>query len=196
MKKSRWRTWQPPHPAPVTSSILGALVASLVVAVLSVGWSYGEESRIPAAFPLPTAMPAPPGYACPVASGYRFRNDFGDPRSGHRSHRGNDVFAERGTPVAAAVGGTVTKVVPFDDHTLGGRRVWVSGDDGWWYYYAHLETAEVKLGDTVTTAQRLGTVGNSGNAVTTPPHLHFERHVGTMTGPVVNPYQFLSALCP
>ena len=96
---------------------------------------------------------------------------WGAPRSGGRKHEGQDIFAKRGTPIRAVVDGYVTRV---GNHGLGGKQVYVTGAGGRQYYYAHLDDfAEVSYGDKVTTDSILGYVGNTGNAINTPPHLHF-----------------------
>jgi murein DD-endopeptidase MepM/ murein hydrolase activator NlpD len=58
---------------------------------------------------------------------------------------------------------------------LGGLYVVVLGPGGRRYYYAHLDRYADRLqeGDRVSTQTLLGYVGNTGNARTTPPHLHF-----------------------
>ena len=97
---------------------------------------------------------------------------FGDPRDGgRRDHEGIDIFAPRGTPVIAAADGVITDV----GHTrLGGRVVWQHDPArDVTYYYAHLNTQEVHAGQRVRAGTTIGTVGNTGNARTTPPHLHF-----------------------
>jgi murein DD-endopeptidase MepM/ murein hydrolase activator NlpD len=100
------------------------------------------------------------------------RSRFGAPRDGgRREHQGVDIFAPRGTPVVAAVAGRVSRV-----HTsgLGGNVVWLreSGHDRR-LYYAHLDRYAVAEGAWVEPGDTLGFVGNTGNARTTPPHLHF-----------------------
>lgn len=108
---------------------------------------------------------------------------WGAPRSGGRKHEGQDIFAERGTPIRPVVGGYVTTVA---NRGLGGKQVYVTGKGGRQYYYAHLDGfAEVAYGDKVTTDTVIGYVGNTGNAISTPPHLHFG--VYTTTG-AINPY--------
>ena len=103
-------------------------------------------------------------------------DSFGDPRSGGRSHRGIDIFAKRGTPVYAATKGFVLRV---GESELGGNYVWTVGPGGRRYYYAHLNSfaEEIKFGNPVTTDTVIGYVGNTGNASTTPPHLHFEMRI-------------------
>lgn len=95
---------------------------------------------------------------------------FGAPRdAGARSHEGIDIFASRGTPVVAAADGRVTKVA---DTAMGGKQVWVR-NRRYAFYYAHLDSTAVAKGDEVKRGQVLGTVGNTGNASATSPHLHF-----------------------
>jgi murein DD-endopeptidase MepM/ murein hydrolase activator NlpD len=97
---------------------------------------------------------------------------FGDPRDGgSREHHGVDIFKPRGTPVVAAADGVVSSV---DTTEIGGRVVWLRESGGRHsLYYAHLETPLVEDGQRVSTGDTLGLVGNTGNARTTPPHLHF-----------------------
>jgi murein DD-endopeptidase MepM/ murein hydrolase activator NlpD len=99
------------------------------------------------------------------------RSWFGDPRSGGtRDHHGVDIFAPRGTPVIAAAKGTVRST---RWNNLGGRVVWLRDELGRSLYYAHLDSQTVNRGDLVEVGDTVGFVGNSGNARTTPPHLHF-----------------------
>ena len=95
---------------------------------------------------------------------------FGVARDGGaRRHEGIDIFAPRGTPVIAAEAGLVSRV---GDTPRGGKNVWVRGDQRS-FYYAHLDSIAVAAGERVARGEVLGTVGNTGNAVTTSPHLHF-----------------------
>ena len=97
---------------------------------------------------------------------------FGDPRDGgRRFHEGVDVFAPRGTPALAVGPGRVTRT---GTNRLGGKVIWVSDTDKEYnYYYAHLDSQLVRPGMRVNPGDTLGFIGNTGNAVTTPPHLHF-----------------------
>jgi murein DD-endopeptidase MepM/ murein hydrolase activator NlpD len=97
---------------------------------------------------------------------------FGAPRDGgHRDHHGVDIFARRGTSVIAAADGIVSKV---GTNGLGGNVVWVVRPlRGERHYYAHLERQLVTAGTFVKAGDVIGTVGNTGNARTTAPHLHF-----------------------
>ena len=97
---------------------------------------------------------------------------FGDSRDGgRRNHRGVDIFAPRGTPVRSATNGRVYRV---ETTRIGGKVVWVrDSDESQRIYYAHLDSQVVKTGMDVQRGTLLGFVGNTGNARTTPPHLHF-----------------------
>lgn len=94
---------------------------------------------------------------------------FGAPRDGgRRKHKGVDIFANKGTPILAAADGRVN----LRNGGLGGKTVWQRvGDKS--LYYAHLDSQYVRSGQRVKTGDTLGTVGNTGNARYTPPHLHF-----------------------
>jgi peptidoglycan LD-endopeptidase LytH len=95
---------------------------------------------------------------------------FGAPRAPDRSHQGIDIFARRGTPVVAAATGVVNRV---NETPIGGRVVWLRDTFGNSLYYAHLDSQAVSSGMHVDIGDTLGFVGNTGNARTTPPHLHF-----------------------
>lgn len=96
---------------------------------------------------------------------------FGDPRDGGaRDHHGIDIFAPRGTPVVAIADG----YVQVDETPRGGRVIWLRESRlGRNLYYAHLDGWAVRQGDFVRAGDVIGYVGNTGNARTTPPHLHF-----------------------
>jgi peptidoglycan LD-endopeptidase LytH len=115
-----------------------------------------------------------PTLAFPVAGrdARSARSLFGAPRdAGRRSHHGVDLFAPRGTPVVAAAPGIVRRVGETD---LGGNVVWLLDTRREQsMYYAHLDRQLVNAGDIVQVGDTLGLVGNTGNARSTPPHLHF-----------------------
>lgn len=94
-----------------------------------------------------------------------------DRDGGRRSHEGVDIFAAKGTPVVAPTDGYVNRV---GTNKLGGNVVWMrDGARGHSYYFAHLDEQLVQSGTSVKQGDTLGLVGNTGNARTTPPHLHF-----------------------
>lgn len=89
---------------------------------------------------------------------------------GARSHEGIDIFAKRGTPVLAATNGRITYT---GEKGLGGKQVWLRDNQrNQSLYYAHLDSIH-PISENVKTGDTLGYVGNTGNARTTPPHLHF-----------------------
>lgn len=116
---------------------------------------------------------------------------WGDPRDGDaRKHEGVDVFASRGTPVVAASPGRVRRV---GDNRLGGKVVWLSNSKlGHSQYYAHLDSQLVQTGQQVNAGDTIGLVGNTGNAITTAPHLHFGIYKSGRGA--VDPFPFLQEL--
>jgi hypothetical protein len=113
---------------------------------------------------------------------------FGDVRDGGaRDHHGVDIFAPRGTAVLAVSAGTVYRVQTTN---LGGNVVWVRDPSGEIrQYYAHLDRQLVEVGDEVAAGDVVGLVGNTGNARTTPPHLHFGIYIRREGA--VDPYPFV-----
>lgn len=148
--------------------------------------------------PLPSLVPklTKQGYVFPVHGPASFVDTFGAARAIVGWHHGEDIFAPIGAPVLAVAKGTVFSVGWND---IGGNRFWLRDTKGNEFYYAHLSAfsplaidgAHVEPGDVV------GFVGNTGDAETTPPHLHFEIHplglLGLGYDGVVNPYRYLLA---
>lgn len=133
---------------------------------------------------------AEPSLAFPVQGGNNrsVRSFYGAERdAGRREHKGIDIFAPRGTPALAATDGVVRSTSPND---LGGNVVWLRDERRpQTLYYAHLDRHYVHEGQRVRTGDTLGFVGNTGNARTTHPHLHFGIY-RRGEGPV-NPYPFV-----
>ncbi|MCU1673924.1 MAG: peptidase family [Frankiales bacterium] len=128
------------------------------------------------------------GYACPVDGPHHFTNDWGDARAGHR-HQGTDVLAPYGSRVVAVTSGVVKTAYS----SSGGVSLYLRGDDGTEYFYAHNASNVASSGERVAAGELIAYVGNSGNARGGPSHVHFERHPGG--GAAVNPYPFLSRIC-
>jgi murein DD-endopeptidase MepM/ murein hydrolase activator NlpD len=126
------------------------------------------------------------------------RDSFPDPRSGGRRHRALDIPAPRGTPVVAVED---ARLLAKRENRLGGLALFLVDASGTYcYYYAHLDAyaSGLEEGEPVARGQVLGSVGTTGNAPESAPHLHFAISIlpasGRCSGGVpVNPYLVLSA---
>lgn len=98
-------------------------------------------------------------------------------RNGGRIHEGFDITAACGAPLAAAATGKVLRT-GFDP-VLYGNFLEIHGQgEARSYFYAHLaRPAPVHRGQRVWAGERVGSVGETGNAAGTGCHLHFELHV-------------------
>jgi murein DD-endopeptidase MepM/ murein hydrolase activator NlpD len=130
------------------------------------------------------------GWVFPVQGPNSFVDTWGAPRSGGRSHKGTDIMTARNTPIVAVVNGAIRKTNPTNSG-LGGITIYLTGDDGNVYYYAHLSSIEggIKPGVRVSAGQVIGYAGNTGNASGGAVHLHFEIRPGG--GDSINPYPTL-----
>jgi murein DD-endopeptidase MepM/ murein hydrolase activator NlpD len=115
----------------------------------------------------------------PVAGLAYYHDDWLNPRYTPvpHLHHGLDIFADFGTPIRSPDRGVVSKLSTGGS---GGVGVWVRGQDGIAYYFAHLlERAEgIFVGQRVQVGTVIGYVGDTGNAQGGAPHLHFEIHPG------------------
>jgi murein DD-endopeptidase MepM/ murein hydrolase activator NlpD len=94
-----------------------------------------------------------------------------DRDGGARQHEGIDIFAKKRTPAIASADGRVTRV---EENNLGGKVVFLRPEGkNYSLYYAHLDTQSVSAGQQIKTGDVVGLIGNTGNARTTPAHLHF-----------------------
>jgi hypothetical protein len=128
--------------------------------------------------PLKVTPPLGQGaYVFPVVGVSGYGDSYGAFRGDVRGrwHHGDDIFAPLGAPVVAVATGTINRV---GWHKVGGWRLWVRNGAADEFYYAHLSgyaprvfhSKHVRAGDV------LGFVGNTGDAFTGAPHLHFEVH--------------------
>lgn len=119
-------------------------------------------------------LAAPP---FPVAGPATYSDDWLNPRMTPcpHLHHGTDIFADFGTPIVASGPGNL---VAMGRGPVGGLAIWVAGDDGNSFYYAHLQSFAVglRIGQRVDKGTVLGEVGDSGNAEGGAPHLHFQIH--------------------
>jgi murein DD-endopeptidase MepM/ murein hydrolase activator NlpD len=136
------------------------------------------------------AAPVSGGIACPVGTPRSYSDTYGAPRSGGRVHLGVDILAPTGTPIYAYEDGVVTRM---DSNSLGGITLYLDGDSGNLYYYAHLNgyVSGISTGQSVTAGQQIAYVGMTGNAPI--PHLHWEVMPGG--GSNVNPYPYALEAC-
>lgn len=141
----------------------------------------------------------------PVLGNASYYDDFGNPRTGH-THEGNDLFAPKMTPLVAAVDGTI-RWVQYPEPSWG-YAISIRDAEGFSYWYLHVNNdnpgtddgqggglhayaPDIINGAPVVKGQLIGWVGDSGNAETTSPHLHFEIH--DQNGTPYSPYQSLQA---
>jgi hypothetical protein len=155
----------------------------------------------------PTITPTgPPDIVFPVQGGATFSDDFGAPRSGGRTHEGNDLIAPKMTPIIAARGGRIV-FAPMTEPSYG-YMLTVAGDDGYTYDYLHINNDTpgtddglggpkyayapgITDGVQVTQGQHIAWVGDSGDAENTVSHLHFE--IRLPDGNAIDPYPYLNA---
>src|SRR5688572_15748080 len=126
----------------------------------------------------------------PTVRSARYSNDYAGVRSGGRAHAATDLFAPAGSPVYAARPGYVVWR-PSSPSGNAGYAIQIRGDDGRTYAYYHLGPARgplrravarsVRPGARIANGQRIGWVGDSGNARGGSPHLHFEIHDPSVT---------------
>jgi hypothetical protein len=139
----------------------------------------------------------------PVIGSAYFSNDFNAARS-NGLHRATDIFAPKMSPIISPVSGTVYYVM--SPQPSWGYSVGIRDAAGTEYKFIHMNNdtpgtddgagtemtayaADMKVGNRVEKGQLLGYVGDSGNAETTPSHLHFE--IYDQAGNAVNPYDHL-----
>ncbi len=129
----------------------------------------------------------------PILFGVGIKNispNFGDPRSGGRSHEGEDIMATKGTPIISPTAAVVLRT-GFGDSA--GNYVYTANPGGETFVYMHLDRIGegVVPGLVLTQGALIGYVGNTGNASGGAAHLHFEIH--NAGGSPTDPFPRLTA---
>jgi murein DD-endopeptidase MepM/ murein hydrolase activator NlpD len=117
---------------------------------------------------------------------------------GSRVHNAIDIMAPRGTPVVSASDGFVEKL--YFSRGGGGITAYVRSPDGQFlHYYAHLDAyaSSLREGQRIRRGDPIGTVGISGNASPSGPHLHYAIYRMSpgerwWQGAPINPYPLLA----
>lgn len=181
-------------PRDYTPQLRRTLRLSVTLAVLAAAayWSWHQPFMArPRAIAAITTSPPPEALAMPVegVGPRQVADTFGAPRGSDRRHEGVDIFAPRGTTVRSATDGLVVGV---REGGLGGRQVWILGPGRQRHYYAHLDDWAdlLAVGEIVRAGDALGTVGTTGNARGTPPHLHYGVYAA---GGAIDPLPLLRA---
>jgi murein DD-endopeptidase MepM/ murein hydrolase activator NlpD len=131
-------------------------------------------------------IPVVTDFVCPIRGPLTFVDSWGAPRGDGRVHEGTDLMNAAGTPNVAVVSGQFLGHVS----TLGGLSIYLHGDDGNTYYYAHLSQI-VGPDRRVAQGEVIGLTGSTGDATT--PHTHFEFHPAG--GPAVDSYPLVRSHC-
>ena len=182
--------------APPTTTTTTAVAATSTTAAGSTTTSGDTTTTTAPPTTTTTAPPvAPPSgtMVCPVDGATTFRDSWGDPRSGGRTHKGTDMMAPTGTPLVAIETGYIYRI---SNHYLGGLGIYVHGESGSLWYYAHNSAIEqgIEVGDQVVAGQRIAYVGYSGNASPNYPHVHFA-WIPNADWVYKNPYPIVAELC-
>src|SRR5918994_1223555 len=176
----------------------GGAVAAPPASGAEAGGTSGPGRPQPAPAPAEAGFAAPPvGNTFPVPAPHEvsFSDSWHACRDGcSRRHKGNDLMAAEGTPAVAVESGMIAKVTD-KDVGKGGLSLWLLGDSGNAYYYAHNSANLVRVGQRVARGQVIARVGHTGNAATTPPHIHFQiNRCGELSSDepcTINPYKLL-----
>jgi murein DD-endopeptidase MepM/ murein hydrolase activator NlpD len=131
------------------------------------------KSKQPTA--VPSFQPKPIGFQAPIKGAYYNSGNFSpNVATDHRhtgGHKGVDLRASGGTSIYSIAPGIVTAV---GSDSKGGNVITISHPQGVKSYYAHLGTVRVHKGERVGINNPIATIGDSGNAKGTFPHLHIQ----------------------
>ena len=182
-----------------------ALARSAAVAAAVVTTVAGAAPRPASAEKTPTGM-LYHRITFPVDGTVHYTDDFGACREGcTRRHMGNDLLGAKLMHEVAASDGTIAWVHDTNSGTAG-NMLQLTGNDGWVYWYIHINNDTpgtddgknparwrlapgIHAGSVVKAGQFIAYMGDSGDAESTQPHLHFEIHMPD--GTVIDPYTSL-----
>lgn len=133
--------------------------------------------------PAEPARPSPGGFAWPLRG--IITTSFREPGpywvQGY--HTGLDVAAPMGSPIRASADGLVVEAESSGQNGGYGSYVKIDHGGGLISIYGHMAAVRASVGDRVTVASVIGTVGMTGN--TTGPHVHWEiRQDGAIRDPL------------
>lgn len=114
------------------------------------------------------------GYQAPLKGSWHNSGGFNPSAirtNGRKGHFGVDMRAPGGTSIYPLTSGIVANV---GSSSIGGNIINIDHPNNIRSYYAHLSTIKVNKGDKVDKDTVIGTVGDTGNAAHTFPHLHFQ----------------------
>jgi murein DD-endopeptidase MepM/ murein hydrolase activator NlpD len=150
-----------------------------------------DEAATPAS-PASRLGRLPPLFPVDVEPRCDILDNFGDYRSGGRSHEGIDILATLGQEVYAVDDGVLTNTADASA-SLSGNAWGLTTNDGTYYFYAHLSAFApgLSLGSSVRRGDVIGFVGDTGNPGPGNYHLHFEIHPGGQRAAAVDPLPLL-----
>ena len=150
-----------------------------------------DEAATPAS-PASRLGRLPPLFPVDVEPRCDILDNFGDYRSGGRSHEGIDILATLGQEVYAVDDGVLTNTADASA-SLSGNAWGLTTNDGTYYFYAHLSAFApgLSLGSSVRRGDVIGFVGETGNPGPGNYHLHFEIHPGGQRAAAVDPLPLL-----
>ncbi|GAA3483804.1 M23 family metallopeptidase [Streptomyces yanii] len=183
-----------PASAPGTATLIGTTAADSVAAQAAAQGKAAEKAAVAKQAERSSAKEAAgkaASWMAPVRH-YTLSATFGtDGSRWAHKHSGQDFAVPIGTAVKAAHSGTVVKAGPNGggDGPAYGNAIVIKHGNGTYSQYAHLSRIDVRIGQTVSTGEKIALSGNTGNS--SGPHLHFEiRHTANY-GSAINPVSFL-----
>lgn len=184
-------------PTSTTSTTTTSTTTTTIAAVSGDTSTTTPSTTTTTVAPTTTTTTVPParstsGLVCPVDGAVSFSDTWGAARSGGRTHKGVDMSASRGTPLVAMETGRIYRL---STSTLGGLSIYLLGNSGDVYYYAHLEAFADGLagGQKVSAGDLVGYVGTTGNSPSWIPHLHLGWQPGG--GSWANAYPIVNEIC-